>query len=728
MFRTALFVLIFGGGFFLYTQKAEAICPPEGEICGIIYINISASPDPVDSGQSTTITWSISDNTTWCSEDGPGFTMGPGTSGSDQSSPLTSNETFSITCGNDDPARDKTVSVTVGVASAAPPTVSLYADPTTVDSGDQTRLSWDSTNATSCTGSGPGFSTGGSPDGNDWSSALTANTDFDITCTGPGGQASDGVSVSVNTAPTTYELCISRDGDGIQYAEVSASNGLGDSVECGGSCTWACADFEAGSTATFNVEVPPPHDYFEVFANDSNCSLTEVMNGDLTCSGTFYAPCSTRNIHNEIGNSPMGGSVLVWNNAPNCDYDISLASYYVFDPVGSPNYIDSQILYDSDYQTVPADGTRNFSVSVPGCANQIDLIDGIAPPSSPDLGAAALDWAIDAYPLCGASCTALPDSVDVGETVSLDADGGTGTDWEWDMDGSGASCSGPSCSDTFDIVGDFNISVRSDSYEPWSDACPVSVNPIGGISVDLKARMAGVGSYVNGPVTLPESGGSIDLQWETTGDPTSCTASASPSVTGWSGSKSTAGGTDTGVVNGATARIYEITCSNAINSDTDTVSVTISSSAEPVCSPDIQNVGLNTNATVSATEGTGMYSWTGGETPPGGNGPSFTTKYSTTGAKTVIVTSGVETDTCTINVVSEPPPPGTLTCEPLTQNIAPGGTADFSASGGTEPYTWSAPGGSPSSGVGGIFSAIFNTVGTYYVTVTGQSSPTGTNR
>ncbi|MFO1532125.1 MAG: PKD domain-containing protein [Thermoplasmatota archaeon] len=63
---------------------------------------------------------------------------------------------------------------------------------------------------------------------------------------------------------------------------------------------------------------------------------------------------------------------------------------------------------------------------------------------------------------------------------------------------------------------------------------------------------------------------------------------------------------------------------------------------------------------------------------------------------------------------STPPP----ACTPSPQNIATGGTAAFTASGGTPPYSWSAPGGSPTSGSGAAFSSTYANAGTYTVTVT----------
>ncbi len=61
-----------------------------------------------------------------------------------------------------------------------PPTASLTASPSTIDSGQSSTLSWSSTNATSCTGTG--FSTGGKTSGTASTGALTQTSTYQVTC------------------------------------------------------------------------------------------------------------------------------------------------------------------------------------------------------------------------------------------------------------------------------------------------------------------------------------------------------------------------------------------------------------------------------------------------------------------------------------------------------------------------------------------------------------------
>ena len=79
------------------------------------------------------------------------------------------------------------------------PTATLTASPRTIVIGDSSILTWSSTNATSCTGTG--FDAGGSTNNN---TGVAVNplstTTYSIVCTGPGGQAIDQATVTVTTA------------------------------------------------------------------------------------------------------------------------------------------------------------------------------------------------------------------------------------------------------------------------------------------------------------------------------------------------------------------------------------------------------------------------------------------------------------------------------------------------------------------------------------------------
>jgi hypothetical protein len=156
-------------------------------------VTLAASPAAIASGQSSTLTWS-STNATACTAGG-GWTGTKTTSGSQSVSP-TSTTTYRLSCTGTGGAGSDSATVTI----VAAPTVSLAAAPDTVAAGTASTLTWSSTNATGCTASG-GW-TGTKATSGSQSVSPGATTKYGLTCTGPGGTASDSAIVTVLAAPT----------------------------------------------------------------------------------------------------------------------------------------------------------------------------------------------------------------------------------------------------------------------------------------------------------------------------------------------------------------------------------------------------------------------------------------------------------------------------------------------------------------------------------------------
>jgi hypothetical protein len=81
------------------------------------------------------------------------------------------------------------------------PTVTLKASPTSVVAGGATTLTWTTTNAVTCTGSGGTF-TGAEATGSGTASVIVAaTTTYKLTCTGPGGSQAQSVTVTATAPP-----------------------------------------------------------------------------------------------------------------------------------------------------------------------------------------------------------------------------------------------------------------------------------------------------------------------------------------------------------------------------------------------------------------------------------------------------------------------------------------------------------------------------------------------
>jgi Right handed beta helix region/Periplasmic copper-binding protein (NosD) len=100
-----------------------------------------------------------------------------------------------------DAATNNSTPVTLAVTlTVSPPTASLTATPSTITAGQSSTLSWSSTFATSCTGTG--FSTGNTTSGS-LSVSPTVTTTYSVSCSGTGGTANSNATVTVTPPADT---------------------------------------------------------------------------------------------------------------------------------------------------------------------------------------------------------------------------------------------------------------------------------------------------------------------------------------------------------------------------------------------------------------------------------------------------------------------------------------------------------------------------------------------
>lgn len=146
----------------------------------------------INSGDSSTLSWSSSNSTACTATDG--WSGAKATTGSLTVSPI-KDTTYTLTCTG--PGGSDTKSVTLSVAlPGGMPAVSLSVKPSTITVGAPVTITWSSINATACTAS-RGWSGTQSLSG----SAVvypTANTTYNLKCTGVNGNKSASDSVKVN--------------------------------------------------------------------------------------------------------------------------------------------------------------------------------------------------------------------------------------------------------------------------------------------------------------------------------------------------------------------------------------------------------------------------------------------------------------------------------------------------------------------------------------------------
>jgi len=185
-------------------------------------VTISADPETIQIGESSTLTWSSTNATSCFIEPGVGDVA---TTGSTTVSP---SETTTYTITAIGPGGTATASVTVALRYPVP-IITISADPETINFGDSTTLTWSSTYADSATIE-PDIGTievSGSI-----SVSPTETTTFTITVTGPGGTAT--ASVTVTVIPLNISINSPLDGDTITRPDImvkgTIANPLGTEV------------------------------------------------------------------------------------------------------------------------------------------------------------------------------------------------------------------------------------------------------------------------------------------------------------------------------------------------------------------------------------------------------------------------------------------------------------------------------------------------------------------
>lgn len=162
-------------------------------------LTFTANPTSVFPNATSTLTWSSSNATACVASNGWSGTKS--LSGSEAVNP-SATTTYTLACGNGNST--STQNVTVNVTPFSEPTVMLFANPLSVSPGEgtaTTTLTWSSTNATSCTASGSKWTGSKALSGSEVVTP-TATTTYQLSCTGPGGTATDDVTVNFVPSPT----------------------------------------------------------------------------------------------------------------------------------------------------------------------------------------------------------------------------------------------------------------------------------------------------------------------------------------------------------------------------------------------------------------------------------------------------------------------------------------------------------------------------------------------
>ncbi|MEM3454484.1 MAG: PKD domain-containing protein [Thermoproteota archaeon] len=242
-----------------------------------------------------------------------------------------------------------------------------------------------------------------------------------------------------------------------------------------------------------------------------------------------------------------------------------------------------------------------------------------------------------------------------------------------------------------------------------SRSASINVN-VSSVSVSITGPTNGV-TNTSYTFTANVSGGTPPYTYSWSGGGTPSTGTNSSFTTQWSSNN----------VYTVSVNVFDFNGCSASSS----ISVNISSSNMVVTITGPTDVCINTNASFTANVSGGTspytYSWSGGGNPATGSNSSFTTRWSTSGSKTISLTvtdSTGKTGSNTFNVVVN-----SISVDiNVPSNVFANNDATFNAvvSGGTPPYTysWNANSGNPSTGTGSSLTTKWSSAGTYNVSLT----------
>ncbi len=295
--------------------------PPPPPVTPAPTLSLSASPTSVSSGNASTLSWSSSNSTT-CTASG-GWTGSKGTSGTLSVTP-TVNTTYTLTCTGSGGSISQSATVTVTTVVTPPvypvPTVTFLATPTTVPSGGTTILSWSSTGATFCTATG-GWS-GSKAISGTLSLTLFQTTTYTLSCTGPGGSASQSTTVSVtpvvtNPVPT---LSFTANPTSVSSGQAVILTWVGtNTTSCTASGGWTGSKVTAGNETLY----PTVKTTYTLICSGAGGSVTEKETVSILTAVTppslplfsVGQSVETTDKINIRGSASMGGRKLGTQNA-----------------------------------------------------------------------------------------------------------------------------------------------------------------------------------------------------------------------------------------------------------------------------------------------------------------------------------------------------------------------------------------------------------------------------
>ena len=478
-------------------------------------VTFTADPTAIDEGGASLLGWSTTDADS-CTASG-GWSGSRSTQGSESVS-LSGTTGFTLACTGAGGSTQESVTVTVNAAGPAP-SIGLSANPSTIDEGDSSLLSWLSANADSCVASG-GWSGSKSTSGSE-SVSPSSTTTYTLTCTGEGGTADDSVTVSVNSSGSGEEshwleaeyteslvspFVVANDSNTSDGRYIVIPQGAGN--DGSGLAVYEVNITKAGDYVLWaRIDVVTHNDSFFVQIDSSSYYLWDMQAG----SDWLWDQVSGRNVSDPVVFSLSAGTrtIRIKHREDGANID--------------------KLLLTKDQSYVPG-GLGETAENLPDGSTSAPTVTFTADPTAIDEGGSSLlSWSTTDADSCTAS-------------------GG----WSGSRLTQGSESVSPSGTTGFTLT-------CAGAGGSTQESVTVTVNA---------AVPAPTLSFNANPPTVDEGYSSL-LSWSTT-DADSCAASG-----GWSGSKSTSGSES---VSPSSTTTYTLTCTGEGGTADDSVTVTVNSS------------------------------------------------------------------------------------------------------------------------------------------------------
>ena len=415
-----LAVILYLTGCGAASESDQSTAAPNNSSAGVARVELVSDASTVDYDGSITLNWTTS-QVQDCVALGD-WSGNKSASGSETIDSLMANSTFELACYEIEAVQGSSIAVaskgkrikaSLGISVSGPkqPTLSVSASTLTVSVNGMTTISWSSKFAKSCTASGD-WSGSLATAGSQTTGTLTADSTFNITCSGAGGSASDSVSIAV-AAPSALWVSLTTSSSSLPYDGSAILNwNSGNSSDCTASGDWSGSLATAGSQTTGTLTADST---FNITCSGAGGSASDSVS--VTVAAPLGLP--TVSLSASPSNLPSNGTTtLSWNTTNTTDCTAS--GDWSGDKATSGSQTMSALISNSSFSLTcsGAGGSATESVNVTVATPLPTLSLSANPSTISQNSSTTLNWsAIDAT-----SCTASGDwsgTMDVSGAVTI---------------------------------------------------------------------------------------------------------------------------------------------------------------------------------------------------------------------------------------------------------------------------------------------------------------------